>query len=49
MGQFWYFGGTGDKPSGWHRQVYSKVISNQAMIYSILGQQNCRMRTGSSK
>ena len=45
MGQFWYFGGTGD----YYRQVNSKVISNQKKIYSILGQQNCRMRAGSSK
>ena len=27
MGQFWYFGGTGD----YNRQVNSKVISNQAI------------------
>ena len=45
MGQFWYFGGTGD----YYGQVNSKVISNQEMVYSISGQQDCRMRTGSSK
>ena len=29
MGQFWYFGGTGD----YYGQVNSKVISNQAITF----------------